>query len=66
MTAEEYYKKGNEHRQRGEWGKAMSCYLEAIDLDPDSPALHAKESTVYACGRQALSESAVRLTEGLL
>ena len=43
MTAEEYYRKGNEHRQRGEWGKAMSCYLEAIDLDPESPAVHAKE-----------------------
>lgn len=43
MTAEEYYAKGNEHRQRGEWGKAMSCYMEAIDLDPESPAVHAKE-----------------------
>lgn len=33
-----FYLRGNAYRQRGEWGKAMNSYLEAIDLDPDGPA----------------------------
>lgn len=43
MTALEWYRKGNEHRRRGEFGEALSCYLEAIALDPDSPAVVAKQ-----------------------
>ena len=43
MTAEEYYQKGNEYRRQGDWQHALDCYLEAIALDPDSPAVQAKE-----------------------
>lgn len=43
MTAEEWYQKGNDYRRQGDWQHAINCYLEAIGLDPDSPALEAKE-----------------------
>lgn len=43
MTAYEYYRKGNEYRRQGDWQHAIDCYLEAISLDPDSPAVEAKE-----------------------
>lgn len=43
MTAEEFYKKGNECRRRGEYDKALQYYHEAIALDPDSPAVIAKQ-----------------------
>ena len=42
MTAEEYYQLGNEARQRGQWHEAINYYIQAIDLDPDSPAVEAK------------------------
>ena len=38
MTADEYYKLGNEYRRKGDWQHA----LEAIALDPMSPAVEAK------------------------
>ncbi len=41
-TAEEYYLKGNEARKRGQWHEAINCYIKAIELDPDSPAVEAK------------------------
>ena len=41
-TAEDYYLKGNEARKRGQWHEAINCYIQAIDLDPDSPAVEAK------------------------
>lgn len=43
MTAEEYYQQGNEHRRKGNYGEALSCYMAAIEMDPESPAVHAKE-----------------------
>ena len=43
MTAEEHYKKGNEYRQQGNWQMAINNYLEAIALDPESPAVEAKK-----------------------
>ncbi len=42
VTAEEYYQKGNEYRRKGDWKHALDNYLEAIALDPDSPAVEAK------------------------
>ena len=41
-TAEEYYRQGNEARKRGQWHEAINCYIQAIELDPDSPAVEAK------------------------
>lgn len=43
MTAEEWYRKGNEYRKQGDWQHAINCYLEAIDLDSASPAVEAKQ-----------------------
>jgi tetratricopeptide repeat protein len=43
MTAEEYFQRGNEYRQRGDWQEALANYMEAIELDPNSPAVIAKE-----------------------
>ncbi len=42
MTAEEYYKRGNEYRRKGDWKHALDNYLEAIALNPESPAVEAK------------------------
>lgn len=43
MTAEQYYKLGNEYRRKGDWKNAIDNYLEAIALDPNSPAVEAKK-----------------------
>ncbi len=43
MTADEHYRAGNECRRRGDFQQALCHYMEAIDQDPDSPAVHAKE-----------------------
>lgn len=43
MTAEDYYKLGNEYRRKGDWKHAIDKYLEAIALDPESPAVEAKQ-----------------------
>lgn len=42
MTSEEYYLKGNDHRKKGDFAAAMNCYMEAIRLDKNSPAVEAK------------------------
>ena len=46
MTAEDYYKLGNEYRRKGDWKHAIDNYLEAIALDPESPAVEAKQMLV--------------------
>jgi len=43
MTAEEYYQLGNKFRKEGNWQEALNNYIEAIELDPDSPAVEAKK-----------------------
>ena len=43
MTAEEYYRQGNEYRRQGNYKEALNSYMAAIELDPNSPAVHAKE-----------------------
>lgn len=43
MTAEDYYKLGNEYRRKGDWKHAIDNYLEAIALNPESPAVEAKQ-----------------------
>jgi tetratricopeptide (TPR) repeat protein len=42
VTAQEYYLKGNEARKQGLWHEAINNYIQAIALDPDSPAVEAK------------------------
>ena len=43
MTADEWYRLGNEHRRKGDWQHAMECHMEAIELDAESPAVEAKQ-----------------------
>ena len=43
MTAEEWYQQGNEARKRGQWHEAINAYIQAIELDPESPAVEAKK-----------------------
>ena len=38
MTAEEYYQEGNAWRKQGDFKRALDSYMEAIALDPESPA----------------------------
>ena len=42
MTAQEWYQLGNEARKHGQWHDAINAYIQAIALDPDSPAVEAK------------------------
>ena len=41
-AAEAFYQQGNEARKRGLWHEAINLYIQAIELDPDSPAVEAK------------------------
>lgn len=43
MTATEWYEKGNECRRRQDWAGALNCYNEAIEIDDNSPAVHARK-----------------------
>ncbi|MCI6160639.1 MAG: tetratricopeptide repeat protein [Prevotellaceae bacterium] len=43
MTAEEYYQLGNKYRRQGDFQQALNNYMEAIALDPKSPAVEAKK-----------------------
>lgn len=43
MSSEEYYAEGNEYRRQGRWADAINSYIQAIELDPDSPAVEAKQ-----------------------
>lgn len=42
--AEIYYLRGNAYRQMSQWGKAMTCYLHAMELQPDGPAAKAYDT----------------------
>jgi tetratricopeptide (TPR) repeat protein len=42
MTAQEYYERGNAFRKAGNWQEAINCYIMAVELDPNSPAVEAK------------------------
>ncbi len=37
-----YYLRGNAYRKQGNWQMALNSYLEAIALNPESPAVHAR------------------------
>jgi tetratricopeptide (TPR) repeat protein len=43
MTSEEWYQRGNDYSRKQDFQKALQCYMEAIALDPDSPAVEAKK-----------------------
>lgn len=41
--AQAYYLRGNAYRKQEDWQRALNNYQQAIDLDPQSPALHARK-----------------------
>lgn len=43
MTADEWYQEGNRCRKVQDWQGALNCYTQAIELDSDSPAVHARQ-----------------------
>ena len=43
MTAEDYYQQGNTYRKQSLWHEAINSYTKAIELDPDSPAVAARD-----------------------
>lgn len=43
MTSKELYELGNRFRQKGNWSEAINNYIAAIELDPTSPAVEAKQ-----------------------
>lgn len=40
---EPYYLLGNVYRKKGNWQMALNNYLEAIERNPESPAVHAHQ-----------------------
>ncbi len=40
---EVYYLRGNAYRKQGNWQQALNNYQQAIDLNPESPASHARQ-----------------------
>ena len=40
---EAYYLLGNAYRKQGNWQMALNNYLEAIEKNPESPAVNAKK-----------------------
>ncbi len=41
-SAQEWYVRGNAFRKESKWHDAINCYIQAIELDPESPAVEAK------------------------
>lgn len=39
---EAYYLRGNAYRKKGDWQQALNNYQSAIELNPESPALQAR------------------------
>ena len=42
-SEEYYYKLGNAYRKQNNWKMALEAYSEAIEKNPESPDVHAKE-----------------------
>ena len=43
---EPYYLLGNAYRKQGNWQLALNNYLEAMERNPESPAVHAYQMTM--------------------
>ncbi|MBR5030458.1 MAG: tetratricopeptide repeat protein [Muribaculaceae bacterium] len=46
LVSQLYYLRGNAYRQLGDWGKAMSSYLEASERNPEGPAKQAYQQAL--------------------
>lgn len=40
---EAYYLRGNAYRKKGDWQQAINNYQSAIELNPESPAVQARD-----------------------
>lgn len=43
LTDEPFYLLGNAYRKNGNWQQALNNYLEAIERNPESPAVSARD-----------------------
>lgn len=43
---EAYYLRGNAYRKQGDWQQALNNYLEAIERNPESPAVSARNMLI--------------------
>ena len=43
QSDEAYYLLGNAYRKKGDWQNALNNYLEAIERNPESPAVQARK-----------------------
>ena len=43
VNDEPYYLLGNAYRKMGDWQQALNNYLEAIERNPESPAVSARD-----------------------
>ncbi|KAA6335432.1 hypothetical protein EZS27_016331 [termite gut metagenome] len=41
---EAYYLRGNAYRKKENWQEALNCYQSAVELNPHSPALQARNA----------------------
>jgi len=41
-----YYLLGNVYRKQGNWQLALNNYQQAIDINPESPAVHARKMAI--------------------
>ena len=46
MNSRELYEQGNDYRRQGNWQEAINSYIQAIELDPDSPAVEAYRASL--------------------
>lgn len=38
FNANDFYQQGLSHAKRAEWGRAATCFKQALAIDPKSPA----------------------------
>lgn len=38
-----FYLRGNAYRKKSDWQQALNSYQSAIDINPNSPAVHARQ-----------------------
>ena len=43
LQAQRLYEQGNAYRRQSLWHEAINCYIQAIELDANSPAVEAKQ-----------------------
>lgn len=47
QTAEEYFYKGNEESEKGDYSNALADYTKSIELEPNAPSAYNNRANVY-------------------